>query len=367
MSLRETLAAPSKLSYVASAGPGQPAQVALRDGRGELAAALPPGYQVRVSGAAVNLPHLPWLAVLDRDVTSTAREGLYVAYLFTRDLQHVHLSMNQGVTAHRDYFQKQGKSRPGVAALAELRWESEQLRSRLGSLADNLDSTIELGGEGFFARGYEVGNIASLRYATDNLPTEAELHQDLAQFLALYRETVAARNALVLAHPEHFHTSTNRNEGGDASSPQDPPPRFRPKDASDYVVNVPAQSQRRTRKHEDLIARFGTFVRSRGDVAATNVHPRDLVVQSAGVEYLVEAKTVGNNAEHAVREALGQLFSYRYFYYTCASKPTPVLVALFSEPVGAAFLELLQQISVEAIWWEAGEWRATSAAATLVA
>ncbi len=358
VTLRDTLAAPLALQYVGAKGSSQPAQAALRAGRAELAASLPPGYRVRISGAAVNLPNLPWLAVLDRDVTNTARDGLYVVYLFTLDLQGVYLSMNQGVTAHKKYFQSQGSKRPGVAARERLAWESQELRAALGGLVEDLAAEITLGGEGFYADGYEAGNVAGLRYDTANLPAEAELHRHLGRFLDIYQRTIAARNQLILAHPDRFGTSTDRNPA-ELAEPVDPPPQFRPKDASDYTANVPAQVQKRSRKHEHLVARFGEHVRTLGFTAATNVHPRDIVVTRQAAEHLVEAKTVGTNAEHAVREALGQLYSYRYFYYTCRGKPSPTLVALFSEPVGEAFLDLLQQVGVQVVWWEAGEWRAT--------
>jgi hypothetical protein len=48
-------------------------------------------------------------------------------------------------------------------------------------------------------------------------------------------------------------------------------------------------------------------VEANGGAPATNVHPRDLIVDHLEVHWLVEAKTVGPNAETAVREAIGQL------------------------------------------------------------
>jgi hypothetical protein len=75
------LEVPSRLGYRPSEGQGQPAQIQLRASRGEMAQLLPPGYRVRVSGGSRKPPYIPWLAVLDEDVTTTAREGFYVVYL----------------------------------------------------------------------------------------------------------------------------------------------------------------------------------------------------------------------------------------------------------------------------------------------
>lgn len=85
-----------------------------------------------------------------------------------------------------------------------------------------------------------------------------------------------------------------------------------------------------------------------GWTPATNVHHRDLVLRKPGHEVLVEAKTVGNNAELAVRAAIGQLFTYQYFVYEQQGCETPMLLALFSAPVGDAFVDLLTQLAITA-------------------
>jgi hypothetical protein len=91
------------------------------------------------------------------------------------------------------------------------------------------------------------------------------------------------------------------------------------------------------------------------------VHPRDLVVTGSTPqrEWLVEAKVVKANAELAVREAIGQLFAYRHFFYREEGRPDPLLVALFSEEPGDAFTPLLSSLDIEAVWLDAGEWRSS--------
>jgi hypothetical protein len=61
-----------------------------------------------------------------------------------------------------------------------------------------------------------------------------------------------------------------------------------------------------------------------------------------------------------VREAIGQLFAYRHFFYRLEDKPDPLLVALLSENVERAFADLLNSLGIEAIWLEAGEWRTST-------
>lgn len=364
MPLRDVLGVPAALGYEAQLGAGQPAQIALRDGRRELSELVPPGYRVRASGAAQNLPAIPWLAVLDEEVTTTAQEGLYVVYLFTATLDQVFLSMNQGVTAHREHFRRLGDRHNRASAVAELRREAQLLRAALGPTDSSLVDDIHLGGAGFLPRGYEAGNILAKRYTVAALPSEEELHGDLDRFLVMYRDTVSIRDTVLVERPGELHTSTRRSKRS-AAARDNRSPVFRPKDASDYNAKVPAQTQRRTRKHEALVRRYGEHARTLGLTPRTNVHPRDLVVNGPDAEYLIEAKTVGNNAEFAVREAIGQLFAYRHFYYREANRSDPVLVALFSEPVGHAFIGLLDEIGIGAVWLEHGTWKAAGSASPL--
>ena len=354
MSINDLLLGPLTLGYDPSAGPAQPAQVALRGARADLSEEVPPGYRVRVSGAAVNLPRVPWVAVLDEDVTPTAQEGFYLVYLFSTGLDRAYLSMNQGVTVHLERFRGMGRARPGVAAVQELTRESILLRNELGTDISDLQASISLQDDGTLARGYEAGNIAARGYDARDLPAEGVLRADLERFLSLYRDVIAARDRVLIEQPGSLHVPT-RSRASTSSAPNSQEPVFRPKDASDYVANVPPQRQRRTRKHEDLVRRFGEHARATGWTAATNVHPCDLVLRRAPHEVIVEAKTVGNNAEFAVRDAIGQLFAYRHFLYRARGQTDPMLLALFSEPVGNAFVVLLADLGIEAAWFSNGE------------
>jgi hypothetical protein len=142
------------------------------------------------------------------------------------------------------------------------------------------------------------------------------------------------------------------------------PPVFRPKSADDYLATVAGQQQRRSRRHEALIAAFGVAVKTAGLIPATNVHPRDLVITGQNGEWLVEAKVVGRNAELAVREAIGQLFSYRHFYYRKHGVEDPHLLALFTDDVGDGLLELLESLDIAVVWRTAEGWQLSRIART---
>jgi hypothetical protein len=126
-------------------------------------------------------------------------------------------------------------------------------------------------------------------------------------------------------------------------------PDFKPKDDSEYLATLQAHTQLRRRDHEKLIADFGAAITRRGFTPATNVHPRDLTLDRNGDHWLVEAKMVyRGDATSAVRAVVGQLYQYRHFLYPQGNPPK--LVALFSEPVGDAYVEFLEALGIASIW-----------------
>jgi hypothetical protein len=310
--------------------------------------------RVRVSGSAQSLPVVPWIAVLDPDVTLTAKEGLYVVYLYSRDLSYVYLSMNQGATQHKEDCLKRGlkNSAAEKVALSVLRADSDLLRRHLGkdTLA-GLSSNIDLGAPGYFLpRGYEEGNIAALTYDMSQLPTEAILRNDLTRFLTLYQTCVE----IIREEQYQFSIPAVTEKAKPKFRPK--PPAFRPENLAGYRAHVGEQDQERRHRHKDLLDLFVRWIEAASLTPANNVHPCDLTVDSADIHWLVEAKTVGPNAEEAVRAAIGQLFSYRHFCYRKLDRPDPALVALFSEPVGEAFEELVVSLNIEAIWRRGEDW-----------
>jgi hypothetical protein len=56
----------------------------------------------------------------------------------------------------------------------------------------------------------------------------------------------------------------------------------------------------------------------------------------------------------AVREAIGQLFTYRHMHYRNA--PPPHMLAVFSEPVGDAYANLLDSLGIASMWKSPTEW-----------
>ncbi|WP_375275021.1 DUF3578 domain-containing protein [Methylorubrum thiocyanatum] len=160
----------------------------------ELRRALAPlGSPFVVKGSPGRGSHwaaVPWLALFDPAVTTSATRGYYLVYLFPAHREAVHLSLAQGtVAAIREYGPRSGD---------HLRESGARLRERLADFAADLPVTaITLGSAGELPEGYEAAHILGLTYDLAALADERRLHADLATGLAAYR-ALKARGGLDL-------------------------------------------------------------------------------------------------------------------------------------------------------------------------
>lgn len=129
---------------------------------------------------------IPWIALMDSRVTNTTRDGYYVAFLVSRDLSRIHLTLMQGTASTVDE-----NGRESGAAI--LRAKSEAFRLQVPELAQHgfrLDGDIALGAEGWRGRSYEVATIAHVPLVATELPTDEELEALLEPLLAAYDHLV---------------------------------------------------------------------------------------------------------------------------------------------------------------------------------
>lgn len=135
---------------------------------------------------------------------------------------------------------------------------------------------------------------------------------------------------------------------------------FKPKSSADYISRVRARVQTKSRAHERLVKEFGLHAMTRGFVPDTNVHPRDLLLDGKGETWLVEAKVLYlGNATAAVRAALAQTLMYRFLLHR---PPLPSLLAVFSEPIGAAYVTFLEAHDVASVWQASDRWGSSDSA-----
>jgi hypothetical protein len=355
MELRDYIAQIAS-TYDRLEGVSTPTQQLIRSADTQVGDYAPIGFITTGKAGAGVAATIPWFGFLDPDETTTPHEGLCVVYLFRADLESVWLTLIQRVTG------LYGSLRPATAARARLREDGDRIRAQLGAARiSTFERAIDLGATGRLPAGYEAGAVVAIEYVTSALPPEPVLRKDLQRMFALYQDAIAAKRTLLVTAPGSI--ATPGGSATDGSSAGDVFDHFKPKSSGDYVAHVEGGTFTRTRRHEALIAEYGEWARTQGFSALTEVHPRDLVLRRDSTEWLIEGEVLRRgNAAHAVREAIGQLFEYRRFEYTGQGKEAPELVGLFSEPIGNAYVELLDELGVHSVWRDGATWTGSAGA-----
>lgn len=140
------------------------------------------------SGQFMNLPHIAWIAFINRRISASATKGFYVVYLFDDEFQNVYLSLNQGWT----YFEKRVDLKTKLEKRAEAKRMANEFRKLASfSQTETYDHEINLLiAKNPLAEGYTACNIISKKYPLANLPDEEDLVRDLSEFLRIYSNIV---------------------------------------------------------------------------------------------------------------------------------------------------------------------------------
>ena len=144
------------------------------------------GYTLGISDLIVkgsmgqgNKTQYPWIAIMDKNVTQSTQYGLYMVYLFKRDMTGFYLSLNQGIT----FFEKEyGKNRYINATLV-----ADYFRTQIGETSfskNEIDITCGDKSKSL-GYGYQRTNIISKYYPIDKLD-EKMLVKDLFELYHIY-------------------------------------------------------------------------------------------------------------------------------------------------------------------------------------
>ena len=151
----------------------------------------------------------PWVAIFNKHITSSAKRGLYIVYLFKKDMSGFYLSLNQGITYFADTFKRK--------KYEYARKVANYFKDEIG---DNYfdKGDIDLGGTtGTLGLGYQETNIISKYYKKGSYSDEM-LQQDLLKMLAIYDELAGvlgednydynqAINKVVFNYDDSFETA----------------------------------------------------------------------------------------------------------------------------------------------------------------
>jgi MoxR-like ATPase len=136
-------------------------------------------YKVQGSIGQGNWANIPWLAILDKRLTTTTQQGEYIVYLFAEDMSAVYLTLLQGVTIP---LRERGK-RDGYQYFEQ---KVKEMRELLPLQNLQKDENIHLTSSGI-GRDYQVSTIAYVRYDRNNIPEDDILIADLENMIKNYK------------------------------------------------------------------------------------------------------------------------------------------------------------------------------------
>lgn len=169
---------------------------------------------------------------------------------------------------------------------------------------------------------------------------------------------------LPLSLVEHFFGTSGFADQGSAAPPpeegEDEPTDvdaiqryylepFKPKADQEYVTKVKGGVYRRGRKHETLVNEFSNYLVARGLVPGRN-RAVDIGLQDPPV--IVEAEVIGTSWPRSIREAVGQLYEYRYLH---VASPDAGVIFLASKPIPEFWVTYLQEDRGIAVAWRDGD------------
>lgn len=130
-------------------------------------------YQVEGSVGKGRWANVPWIAVFDTRITTSALRGVYIVYLLNKDSKELFLTLNQGGA-------KSGSSKK---AEEDLKQKAESIRNEIGN-----DNNLSVGEINTGLKTYDSGCIFYKKYTVDDMPDDDVLLSDLSLFIASYQD-----------------------------------------------------------------------------------------------------------------------------------------------------------------------------------
>ncbi len=129
-----------------------------------------------------NKSEYPWISILNKNVTNTTQKGLYIVYLFKKDMSGFYITLNQGITNFEKLY---GKNKYDYAVKV-----SNYFKGEIGETSfSNNQIVLGNGRTKDLGYGYERTTILSKFYPSNNF-TEELLRADLIDLLNKYDEII---------------------------------------------------------------------------------------------------------------------------------------------------------------------------------
>lgn len=135
---------------------------------------------------------VPWVTITDPSVTTSAKDGLYIVYIFKADMSGFYLSLNQGT---------EGKNKQEVRKVSD--YIALQIETSSFSKAK-----INLASNGDRPKKYVNSNIIS-KYYEKNKFSQIELENDLLEMCNIYQELIMLNNLTNVKYSDFFNQVIN--------------------------------------------------------------------------------------------------------------------------------------------------------------
>jgi hypothetical protein len=209
---------------------------------------------------------------------------------------------------------------------------------------------------GYERQIYSVRDRLRMKFASQRLYLPFQFRSDGLRMVNYYFAKLPADLVAVF-----FGESGWADTGANPPPPEDGPPEesdvtnvtrqylqpFRPKADVDYEARIKGGIQKRGRRHETLVNAFSKWLSDRGLIPARN-RAIDIGLKTPAV--IVEAKMI-TTWPRSIREAVGQLYEYRYFHVV---SPNTKLVFLASKSVPPDWLKYLEEDRGISVGWYTG-------------
>ncbi|OIU73170.1 MrcB family domain-containing protein [Rossellomorea aquimaris] len=132
-------------------------------------------YVVTGSVGQGNWASVPWIAIMNKEITTSTQRGYYIVYLFSEDMSRLYLTLAQGVTE---------------TTKEEMLKRKQEIRDHVEMRASvKKDNDLYLG-ESSKAKGYALSTAAYIEYQKDEMPSERELVEDLESMISYYERYI---------------------------------------------------------------------------------------------------------------------------------------------------------------------------------
>jgi hypothetical protein len=167
-------------------------------------------YIFKGSEGEGNLTKTPWFAVLNPDITETARKGYYIVYLFDEDLSKLILAIGFGVTQFENRYGGGKKIYPALnSAVDNMRMNSSYLMDSVlitsGSRTNTEVLSLTNTGDKRLSE-YEKCAIYALSYDLQKLPNDDLMKSDFLEYLNLYSQM---SESLLIADDDAYVLESN--------------------------------------------------------------------------------------------------------------------------------------------------------------